>query len=204
MGHSIEIQQATRKFIENGLNDLISGLRIFLDEHEKVYTTIVHEEACGEKALVCKIGADTTDLVSNIVAAYETDKKDFYKLSFFACSVLASLGKTVYLEDQLIENSNISDMFINNTNIKMFIKSVNKQQVIGFQEAVDKGEEYEIFRLDSTTDAGALVYANAICVLGAVAGVTSEATDGTKINGYGCIALFPEIKNPKQDADKQP
>lgn len=198
MPTTIEIQEATRKFFEEMINQMIYDYRSFFDNHGKITLTVLQEICIGEKTVSVEMATDNLDRIARVAGIYDSDKEQSMPFIRNLASVLAESGREVFInEEQVFSNSVASDIY-SLSSVEMKIEDRGSGCALLYSEAgQDEWKEFCVFSPSATNPSisrtAALTAERALGLILAALGKTVQTSCRTRFNNYGVISLLAAI-----------
>jgi hypothetical protein len=198
MATTIEIQEATRKFFEEMINQMIYDYRSLVDTKGKITLTVLQEICIGEKCVSVEIATEDLGKVFRIAGIYESDSEQSAPFIRRLASVLAEGGREVYLDDEQVFSNPVASDIYSLPNIDLKVDESGKNRVLLYSESgQDDWKEFASFSptatMPSVSIASVLTAERALGLILAAMGKTIRTSCGTRFNGYGVISLLAAI-----------
>ena len=187
-----------KNYIEESIQSKIQIIRDFLCSHSEITVRVVAESKYNDCIQNIVIDKKEESKPLCIITLIDSDKNFAEEVSDYVRILLVSFGYEVLNEEKKIWKvpecmlshvSELFDLIYKNSKLKLFYEhdSINNWSKI-ILSSHDKS--ILLVNLKSMTVKYVHVVEKQLSLLIASMGKTIEATDGTKLNMYGCIELF--------------
>ena len=198
MSNSIEIQTATRKFLEDSINQILIDFRQFFELPCPLFLTILKEVVVGEKCISIEAANDDANIIFRLAGLFDTDQEQSMPFIRMLASLISETGREVTLEGKpAYSNPVVSDIY-SLSNIDLNVRETEgKRELIYSDEGQEDWKVFCSFVPSNETPTVSLSLAmtaeRSLGLVLASFGKRIQTGDGAKFNPYGMVNLFPHI-----------